>query len=1305
MKYIGVVAFLFMGMAIAHSDEPVKTLADRVRGHVNSQPLRFPNQHWVRGTYYAGLLAMYEATSDRAYLDDCLEWGKQVSWRIKKQGGGPYESGAYPLICAQIWYGCYQASKDERMMRPTLAFLEDPTVENPLSAPGKWYLENTGHRFVDGLFTAPPALAMLYEMTGDEKYVNWMDACFWDVHGEIFDPDAGLFHRDARSIPRKTRNGKKVFWSRGNGWAFGGLTRILKHLPESHASYARYKALYVQMAESLAMRQQDDGFWRPNLDDPEQHDVWESSGTGFFAYGIAWGINNGILNRERFLPVARKAWTALASVVNEDGKVGWSQPPGGGPGKVAEADSSKFGMGIFLLAASEVFLLTQGEARAASKPLGLRAGPNATVLLDGKPYRGIGVNYFSCFLRTLKDGKDTSYDAGFATLAEKGIPFARFCATAFWPRDMKLYVEDREEYFRRLDGVVHSAQKHGIGLIPSLFWYYACVPDLVGEPMDQWANRQSKTQAWMRNYVREVVTRYRDNPTIWAWELGNEFSLRANLPNAKDHRPKVHHSLGTPDTRSARDDLTYDMVGKAFSAFATAVRSHDPQRLIFTGDSFPRLSAWHQEQQNSWAHDNMEQFAEMLTKANPDPISGISLHAYEDDDQRFDEAMAVARKLNKPIFIGEFGAQHETPEQNAKCRRLLKAMVDHKIPLAALWVFDHSHQQDFNVTADNGRAWQLELIAETNRQLRRQSRDLVHVDVCVYGGTPGGIVAAISAAREGASVVLLEQTRHIGGLSTSGLNRDEGEHMDRATLGGLCQYFTAEAARRSGSNTEAITRGARKWQSRHAEQVFLDMLKDAGVPVLYGQLLERVEKNGRRITWLQTRDGATYHAKVFLDATYEGDLMAAAGVSYALGREARATYDEEKAGIRYMDEKVKVSPYDEDGNLLFGVMPGPAPEAFGASEHPICYNVRLNLTTDRANMVSIQKPANYDPQQHELLARCLEAGYIKRLGAIIGLYPMPGSQKRELNNRQFSYVSMSVPGAQTAWSEASFEEREKIHQQYRDYTHGMLWFLKSDPRVPESIRQDMGQYGFCKDEWTDNNHWPWYLYIRAARRMKGAYVLTQHDVTETSDKDDVIHIGSHFIDSHHVTRYAVDKDHFINEGRMWQKGRRFDIPYRAITPKAEECENLLVPVCVSASNVAFAAIRLEPTWMHLGEAAGIAAVMVGSNSVQSVDVTKLQARIRERGIPLEIPEGQAMTDAKPAKKDVVARLFASADLDLNGTVSKTEWSTVRVDWAWLFPVMDKNADGQLERAEYEAWQIYKKENPGWHKLLRGQPRP
>ena len=430
--------------------------------------------------------------------------------------------------------------------------------------------------------------------------------------------------------------------------------------------------------------------------------------------------------------------------------------------------------------------------------------------------------------------------------------------------------------------------------------------------------------------------------------------------------------------------------------------------------------------------------------------------------------------------------------------------------------------------------------------LQAKVRDATRADVVVYGGTPGGITAAIAAARDGASVVLLEQTRHVGGLSTSGLNRDEGEHMDRSTFGGLSDQFTIEAARRSGTGTEN-SEGARIWQSHIAEQVFLEMLQEANVPIHYEQLVEKVEKTGTRITKLQVRGGTIYEAKVFIDATYEGDLMAAVGVSYTVGREGRDTYDESKAGVRYMDDKVSVSPYDDEGNLLFGVMPGAPPAEFSASDHPICYNVRLNITADPENSVPIEKPANYDPKQHELLARCIEAGYLKSIRQIISGMELPGSPKLELNNCQFSFVSMSIPGAQTPWAEASFEEREKIHQQYRDYTHGLLWFLKSDDRVPQAMRDSMSHYGFCKDEWQDNDHWPWYLYIRAARRMKGPYILTQADVIEKRKKEDVIHIGSHYIDSHHVTRYGVDKRLFHQRGAN-VAGSRQAIRYSRIAP-------------------------------------------------------------------------------------------------------------------------------------------------------------
>lgn len=353
-------------------------------------------------------------------------------------------------------------------------------------------------------------------------------------------------------------------------------------------------------------------------------------------------------------------------------------------------------------------------------------------------------------------------------------------------------------------------------------------------------------------------------------------------------------------------------------------------------------------------------------------------------------------------------------------------------------------------------------------------------DVVVYGGTPAGITAAIAASREGASVVLLEQTRHVGGLNTSGLNRDESEHMDRRTFGGLCKQFIDEAAARSRKPVKirGYTGGVRVWQSHIAEKVFLEMLDKGNVQVRFEQLLDRVSRKDGRITELAVQGGKAYRAKVFIDAAYEGDLMAAAGVSYTLGREARDTYDESLAGVRYLDKKIKVSPYDKDGNLLPGIMPGPAPEEFSASEHPICYNIRLNLSTDPNNSVPIEKPDNYDPMQYELLARSLSSGELERIGQVIGLYTMPGG-KRECNNCQFSIVSMSMPGEQTAWAEAGFQEREKIHKKYRDYTHGLLWFLKTDPRLPENVRKEMEGYGFCKDEWTDNGHWPWiFTYVR-----------------------------------------------------------------------------------------------------------------------------------------------------------------------------------------------------------------------------------
>jgi len=576
-------------------------------------------------------------------------------------------------------------------------------------------------------------------------------------------------------------------------------------------------------------------------------------------------------------------------------------------------------------------------------------------------------------------------------------------------------------------------------------------------------------------------------------------------------------------------------------------------------------------------------------------------------------------------------------------------------------------------------------------------------DVVVYGGTPAGIMAAIAAARKGASVVLLEQTRHVGGLSTSGLNQDESMHMFRGeTFGGLCMEFLHAASTQSGA--PPVTGGkAYRWQSRVAETVFLDMLKQADVQVRYKQLLATVQQDGTRLVSLKVRTGEIYQAQVFIDATYEGDLMAKAGVTYVTGRESRDEFGESLGGVIYPDSRIDVSPRDDHDNILPGVMEGPLPPAGAASPHPTCYNIRLNLTTSPENRVPITRPENYDPAQFELLARCIEAGEINNIRKVVALYNMSLANKVECNNCQRSIVSLSIPGAQTPWCEATFEQREKIHEAYRNYTHGVLWFLQSDARVPERMRKEMSQYGFCKDEWQDNGHWPWYLYVREGRRMRGRYVLTQQDIIDSRTKEDVVHLCSHFIDSHQVTRYA-DGNGFINEGRLWQPGKIYQFPYRALTPKQEECENLLVPVCVSSSHVAFCSIRLEPTWMHLGEVSGLAAAMCARSRkpVQELDVQKLQVSLKSAGIPLEMP-ASALNDQMTSEEETdqwIQKFFRTTDLDGNGTVSQTEWLKTRAEYDWLFRFIDKNRDGEISREEYVEFQTYKKRHPDWRQSLK-----
>lgn len=365
------------------------------------------------------------------------------------------------------------------------------------------------------------------------------------------------------------------------------------------------------------------------------------------------------------------------------------------------------------------------HARAATRPteeahLGLSVSADGTLIRNGRPYRGIGVNYFDAFARTLTQPDDTSYEQGFKTLADHKIPFARVMGCGFWPLDNQLYQRNKALYFERFDGVVRAAEKYGIGLIPSLFWNMATVPDLVGEPCDQWGNRDSKTHAFMRAYVKDVVTRYRDSPAIWGWEFGNEYNLEADLPNAAEHHAPIHPALGTALTRSARDELTHDMIRAAFADFGAEVRKYDTYRIICSGNAFPRPSAWHQRTEKSWTQDTPAQSVEMLLGDNPDPLTVLSVHAYA-EDARISPTLEVARAAHKPLFIGEFGVSGPpTPATEQQFNQTLSLIEQTQVPLAALWVYDFSHQDEWNVTSTNPRAYQLQAIEKANGHIQPQ---------------------------------------------------------------------------------------------------------------------------------------------------------------------------------------------------------------------------------------------------------------------------------------------------------------------------------------------------------------------------------------------------------------------------------------------------------------------------------------------------------------------------------------------------------------------------------------------------------
>lgn len=517
-------------------------------------------------------------------------------------------------------------------------------------------------------------------------------------------------------------------------------------------------------------------------------------------------------------------------------------------------------------------------------------------------------------------------------------------------------------------------------------------------------------------------------------------------------------------------------------------------------------------------------------------------------------------------------------------------------------------------------------------------------DVVVYGASAGGVAASVQAARMGHSVVLIEPSGHVGGLTTGGLGATD--FGNRTILGGMAREFYGEVYKYYNNPAVWVSETRDEYMPRHkdgidekrqlqfffepkvAQKLVNGMLKDAKVEVITrdGLATGGVLKSGTRITAIRLQSGRQVTGRVFIDASYEGDLMAGAGVRYVVGRESNATYGEtlngvlplepEKAG--YVDPFVK--PGDPSSGTLPGVLPKQPAAAGEGDGRSQAYNFRLCLTDAEANRIPFSKPNGYDRQKYELLARHLTARPTEFPGkSIIKLTPMPNRKTDSNNHGNFSTDHV---GFNTAYAEASDAERRAIWDEHVTFIKGFLYFLANDEVVPEPTRNEMNRWGYAKDEFMDNGGFPTQLYVREGRRMLGRYVMTELDATAARTADDGIALATYPVDSHQVSRFVDDNGLLRLEGAFWKSlARPMPISYRSITPEKAEADNLLVPVCLSSSHVAYGTIRMEPVFMTVGQAAAMAAsaAIKQDIAVQDVEYELLAARLKAAGVVVVPP--------------------------------------------------------------------------------------
>lgn len=521
-------------------------------------------------------------------------------------------------------------------------------------------------------------------------------------------------------------------------------------------------------------------------------------------------------------------------------------------------------------------------------------------------------------------------------------------------------------------------------------------------------------------------------------------------------------------------------------------------------------------------------------------------------------------------------------------------------------------------------------------------------DVLVYGCTSGGITAAIQTRKMGKSVVMVCPERHLGGLTAGGLGwTDSG---DKSVIGGLSREFyhrvwlhyqqpsawrwqKREDYGNKGQDTPAIDpQAGTMWifEPHAAESIFEAWVHESGLTIIRNAWLDRdkgVRTQGHRIVSITTLDGRTFAARAFIDATYEGDLMAAAGVDFAVGRESTAVYGERWAGVQagvfqhrhhFGVLATPVSPYVVAGDRSSGLLPrvsAEPPGANGSGDKRIqAYCFRLCLTRVPENRVPFAKPPHYDARDYELVARVYDSGWQETFAKFD---PIPNAKTDTNNHGPFSTDNI---GYNYDYPDASDERRRAIVQEHAYYEQGWLYFVANDPRVPADVRAAMSAWGLAKDEFTDNGHWPHQLYVREARRMVGRYVMTEHELLKERPTPEPIGMGSYGIDSHNTQRYITPDGFVQNEGDIGvPTNGPYQIAYGAIVPKRGQAENLLVPVAASSSHVAYGSIRMEPVFMILGQSAATAAVIAIDNklAVQDVSYDRLRTRLVADGQVLE----------------------------------------------------------------------------------------